>query len=499
LQDLRQAGRVFIVLGSATGNANLAVTDFRRVSGTMRAGSLARYVATVENTGPEPRDVGAVTLLTDDAVVDQQLPGTLAPGESISVPLYAPLPTRGAVRLTVRIASDALDYDNQRHAVGNVRQRLRVLRVEGDARQSGFGGRDVLGEALSLDPSGATDSTVEVHTISWLGLADVTFGEYDAVILANVPDIPVEKAGALEEFVRSGGGLIVFVGDNVDPETLNAKLRAGEGLLLPARLVSADRGYLDEPLGLPIDPEVPFHPVTSGLRVLPPDLLTEARFRRAMRVEPVDTARTLLRLAAGGRPLLLERRVGRGSVLLFTSSADRRWSSMSVNPMFPLLLQEATTYFTRRANENQVTIPEPIALPLPGAQADADVLVSTPDGQTLTRKTAMGESEVLVRLERTRAPGFHLVSGETIGEPVPVAVNPDPAESDVTTMPAERFGQQLAAPGLEVLDGDGPLAGAIRRGRVGRELWAWLLLAGLAVFALESALARWMTRRTMDA
>ncbi len=498
LQDLRQAGRVFIVLGSATGNANVAVTDFRRVSGTMRAGSLARYIATVRNTGPEPRDVGAVTLLADDAIVDQQVPGTLSPGESLSVPLYAPLPTQGAVRLTARVATDALDYDNQRHAVGNVRRRLRVLRGEGDARHAGFGGRDVLGEALSLDPSGATDSTVEVHTISWLGLADVTFGEYDMVILANVPDIPIEKAGALEEFVRDGGGLIVFVGDNVDPETLNTKLRAGDEPLLPGRLLAADRGFLDAPLGLPIDPQLPVHPVTSGLRVLAPDLLTEARFRRAMRVEPISTARTLLRLAAGGRPLLLERRVGRGSVLLFTSSADRRWSSMSVNPMFPLLLQEATTYFTRRANEAQVTIPEPIALPLPGAQAGADVLISTPDGQTLTRKTVLDESQVLVRLERTRAAGFHLVSGETVGEPVPVAVNPDPAESDVTTMSAEEIGDRLAAPGVEVLDGDGPLAGAIRRGRVGRELWSWLLLAGLAVFALESALARWTTRRAMD-
>jgi len=72
-------------------------------------------------------------------------------------------------------------------------------------------------------------------------VGDVVFDDYDLVILANVGTMPsaTDEAGhivypqvaALERYVRSGGGLALFVGDQVDLAFYNEVLYAkGSGL-----------------------------------------------------------------------------------------------------------------------------------------------------------------------------------------------------------------------------------------------------------------------------
>ena len=59
--------------------------------------------------------MGQVELLLDDVLVDRQLVGRVAPGQTLSVPLYAAMTREGTARLTARIGADELAADNARY------------------------------------------------------------------------------------------------------------------------------------------------------------------------------------------------------------------------------------------------------------------------------------------------------------------------------------------------------------------------------------------------
>ena len=62
---------------------------------------------------------------------------------------------------------------------------------------------------------------------------------FDVVLLCNVPPPDEVAAGALNRYVRAGGGLAIFLGSEVgDPAEFNRVLDAGRSGVLPAPLES---------------------------------------------------------------------------------------------------------------------------------------------------------------------------------------------------------------------------------------------------------------------
>ena len=71
-----------------------------------------------------------------------------------------------------------------------------------------------------------------VRTLISIGECDINLANHHVVMLANVYRVSEPAVESLERFVRRGGGLIAFLGDQVDPDLYNAALyRGGEGLL----------------------------------------------------------------------------------------------------------------------------------------------------------------------------------------------------------------------------------------------------------------------------
>ena len=75
---------------------------------------------------------------------------------------------------------------------------------------------------------------------------------------------------------------------------------------------------------------------------IPEEARSYARVQRVIKVKPDPKASTILSLSDSELPLLLEKKVGLGTVLLFTTTADRAWSNFAVHPLFPMMIQQAT-------------------------------------------------------------------------------------------------------------------------------------------------------------
>ena len=509
---------------------NLALTRLELASGALRKGNMVRYDAVVQNFGQKPQRA-TVSLSADNHVVDQRVEDILAPGQSKTVPLHFWCSKGGDVRLTAQLGPDALTTDNTRHAVAHVYDRMHVLCVDG--QPLGFGERTraerpyqsetfYLMTAL-LPRKNLPEPSLVVRRISSSELPGQPLGEYDVLILANVPDIRPETVQAMYGFVEQGGGLIFFLGNRTDLRVFNppkvegappGPASAAEGLT-PGELVEMVRasgipggpgGSPDRASGSPegwsVESARTAHPLCRVVESLPVKLMEEARVQQYFKLRPNPHARVILRVSGTRDPLLVERNVGRGKVLVFTTTANREWGDLAIHPIYPILLHQALTLLTSRPNERPFTVGQPLTLPLPrlasSEKAPTAVAVRHPGGEesqvaVVHRGGKLGEP--VVEYDKMNAPGFYEIRWKGTENPVVAACNVDPLESDVTAMDSRGLSAALADLPLRVVAEGQDIAGIIREVRVGRELWRELLILAVAVLVLESLLARRFTRR----
>ena len=164
-------------------------------------------------------------------------------------------------------------------------------------------------------------------------------------------------AAALTRYVESGGGLFISVGDRVDADAWNQtmKTRAAAAARPQAQrrraARRAPRGRDRRPAARP-----------SGWRRSTGATRCWRRSRRAARgwrrrassssccwrPMPEAPGRRIVLRYENGAPALVDAEVGRGRVLLLTTSVDREWTDLPIRPGFLPLVQEAARYLAAR-------------------------------------------------------------------------------------------------------------------------------------------------------
>jgi hypothetical protein len=478
---------------------NAAVVDLQLAGGALQLGSIARFDARISNFSPGQVDVGEIDLIVDGQRIDHTYVGPLEGGESITVALRASWRKAGPTRLSVRLNSDALEVDDNRYQVVNVHESSRVLIVDGGSTDpSKPSPSHYIATALSPRSQAVSRLPIETETVSWLSLPNVSLERYDVIILANVPRLSDAKISALFDFVSAGGGLFVFLGSNVKVDAWNEGMWRGDQFLLPARLAGPKEvgGAGNE--SLPLDPVIPNHPLLGPLSSVPAETLADCRFDRVMQVRPVEQARTLLHLAASSEPILLEHEIGTGRVLMFTSTADRSWNTLPLNPVLPLLVQQSITYLARKPFETALAVGESMALPLNVQEKPAEVVVTDPMGRSRTLQTETRDGRFVVDLGPAQWTGFYEVAIEPDGKVIPLAVNLNPQESNIRVVQPAQLDADWAQTDMAIADAGTSLIQTVESQRLGRELWMYFLLAAIAVAVLESILAKIFTRSKLQ-
>ncbi|NQT50631.1 hypothetical protein HQ576_01195, partial [bacterium] len=381
---------------------------------------------------------------------------------------------------------------NARFAVAHVHDRVRVLCVDGDPSTQPFKGETgYLAAALSPKRS----ESLEAKIVPWLELPSQRLADYNVVVLANLPDIRQSLVRGLAAFVRGGGGLIIFLGDKTVPPLFNARMDLGKGeSLLPAKLGEV-RGAPRDSDGWPIATVLTEHPLARALQPLPRDLMSRATVDRFITAQPAKGAHTVLGLTGADAPFLIERPMGQGTVLLFTSTADRAWTDFIVHPAGPILLNQAVTYLTRQANERPFTVGEPLVVPLPDRDVAQTVVFRDPNGKATPVQPTQRNGGRMAESPATESAGFHEIQQNGSGIPLAAAVNVDPIEADVKCLHGTALTQALTGLPVRVLSPDADILATIKQSRVGYELWRILMVLALLVLLVESYLAHRFSRR----
>ena len=221
--------------------------------------------------------------------------------------------TRG----TVRVPGDALPADDARHFVLSPGSAVNVLIVQGGAASSDAS--LYLERALGISEQGRFQARVRRQDV-------VRAADLDGVDALVLNDVRLDGASAerLRGFVESGGGVLVVAGEAATwPSSAQELL---PGTLGPVQDRDQGRGGR---LGFLEYGHAVFEPF-SGPRS---GDFTGARFFRARGFTLADSADALARFDDGS-VALAERRVGRGSVLVWTSTLDSYWNDLALQPVY---------------------------------------------------------------------------------------------------------------------------------------------------------------------
>ncbi len=396
---------------------NLAVVDVATEPAADPSPGRVRVRVTVENGAAEPMSEVLSVRAGESATARRLECGPLArcTGDFL-------LEVPEGVRVgEARLPPDDLPDDDVRWFSLAPQDRDAVLLVDGaPSRNPGQGAAFFASRALSLRVAGSPGflvSQVRLDELSPLHLAAV-----GTVGLLNPGELSEDRARALADFVAAGGGLLLAAGSRADSEAWAGDLKG----LLPAPL----RRVMDldgTPAGTAggIVRADASHPAIGELG----DALAAARVGRVALLEDgwAPGARVLASLASGV-PVLVDRRLGRGTVLAWLSSLDRDWTDLPLRPAFAPFLRTAFSYLRdaggpRPAGAVRVGEPRHVEIP-----PDADrAQVRPPSGAPVTLAVSGA-------FEGTSVPGIYRVDLVRAGRPDPVrseafVVNPDPVES----------------------------------------------------------------------
>jgi hypothetical protein len=365
----------------------------------------------------------------------------------------------GANRVTVELTpGDDLSADDRRFLALKRPMPRSVLLIAADQR-----GRGALFTSAALSTLSTLALTPETKAPSAFGERPLT--DYSFVVVMDAGLLDASQAAALRSYVENGGRVLLAAGQR--STSLATLPISGELLRSASQLTAGGSVSIGE-----IDTT---HPALRGV-----EDLRAAKFYRSITVEPATDDRVLLRLD-DGTPLLLERQVGAGRVLVFTSSLDREWNDLPVQPVFVPFIAGLANYllggagFTSEAELGSTLAVR--ALGFAGGQ------IFDPRGEKALGIGATGEDVLLDQV------GFYEVVGG--GTTELVAVNFDARESDLTPVDA---GTLERWQGLGVRTADeaaAEAAPAADQDKIPSPLGLWLLMLLLAAAAVESVVGNW--------
>lgn len=431
----------------------------------------------------------------------------------------------GEHRLRARIEGDALPADDERFRMVPVRDRLRVLVVEGSS-ETDPALRDSSHFLAILDPHGGDGPPAEtmfapkvIDTVTLLGSYGAGRGgepleRFDLIVLANVDRIDVPTAQALAKAVAAGSGLFVMLGDRCDLDSYNASLHdlAGGTGLMPMRLTRIPEGFAlrgdtfwSARILRPAHPV--FGPLQGGLDRTLFELMPIWRFVAADASQAPEQSELIATVRDPDEsPLLISNVHGNGRTLWLTSAITARpekWNGLDFHVVALPFFIEVANWLTLPAhdafNAETGTLltaampfrPTNIAVLLPERAGGAKVPIGD-ESMSLP-----GDRFALPQFGRTEFAGVYTFEmlAEADGQATPAtaqfAVNVPVDEGDLRYLSsvdlAERYGLRNVLREL-------PSEGAVVEAGLG-DLGLPLLMLALLILLSEAALARFVARR----
>ena len=332
---------------------NVAIVGILPQTEIPSKGSTVAFTVLLRNTGTAPVENLNLSLLVDGQKKfnkDTVAVNRVDAGETKAITIYGKFEQPGWRIVTARINEgtekkdesktnranqDEIKEDDEFSRMVKVHEKVRVLIVDGtpDSSDPSLAGSYFIGHAVvpvTEEKRSAYHMTLKVIAPE-MATANSLVDE-DICVLCNVPAkfLRPEFTQALDGFVRSGNGLFISTGYQV----VGADYNAAFGKLLPAPLQNSKPVLATVEHFAPSLESIDIYSFLGKAKEnhKPPLGDLDAAFTAA--VTPVedptsatdknDASRVLVRYN-NGMPMLLSKSVGKGEVMLLTTTVDKSW------------------------------------------------------------------------------------------------------------------------------------------------------------------------------
>ena len=371
------------------------------------------------------------------------------------------LPGRGAAHLEVSLAAnDGFPVDDVFRVVQPAQDATTVAILPGGA---GEGDDSALQFLIAALKANGIAEPVQVDTAGdWPR-------SVDAAIVVDPGEIPTPLRRRLERHLDEGGGTLLIGGPRLqrmgalplDGDTLTGSIAGG------VRTVVA------------LDTE---HPLAQTFHSAMPAVEVERSL--SLPTRPGETILALVPMESAGHrsevdaPFVVEKRIGKGRLLVLLTALDREWSSLVLRPAFVGFVRSAVDYLAQNL-PLAATAGQPVSI------AASSLQIFNADGQRVLALSNTATRPV-VRIPR---PGFYTLRAP--GREASMAVNIDPRESDLRGVDDELLErwQAATAPGEARRDGSERAIDSMADESPMYPLARWLLVLAAFLLLIESLAA----------
>lgn len=460
--------------------SNLAIQNVHVIEAGQRNVSGLSINASVTALGNRDHEGIPISLTVDGRKIsDKRI--NVAKGSSETIEFEIPNLDPGIHSAVLEIEDPDLIRDNRFYLTLEVSEKTPVLVVEKPNARAGNSPSFFLAKALNVD----TLSPYKLTTVSPQNL--VVSGKL--LIWNNAPGGNSAAQKKLQDFVMSGGGLIIVLGDSMQTSDFNRSF----GSWLPVKMnetpagAGRSRNRPTENYVLMTDIRMD-HPIFEPFSKPHSGTFSSTKFYSHSKIS-VDSGAEVLARFDNGDAALVSMNIDKGRVLIFTSSADISGNDLPLKAVYAPFWQQILRYLENFEEERHwlnigdVLTPKEILLNKDLLQSDTldpdeVVVILDPVKQ---RQEMTPDSESIV----TEKAGFYEI--RTMDLNVPVAVNTLPEESNLAHHGAEEMTAGWISSKPAAFSQDSPPTPEERDRR--QRIWGLLLLAGLLFLLAESLLS----------
>ncbi|MCG2660740.1 MAG: BatA domain-containing protein [Kiritimatiellae bacterium] len=469
---------VFAVLLGVSSPDNAAPLDLDIQPTLLMRDTPGQISVNLGHTGPE--QTLTVSLTVDEQAASQRSVTLEKDGGAPCVFALPPL-TTGKHPARIETSPDGITLDNVFYFLLRVHEKLPVLCVGTEP--------DAFFLLHALNPGGAATAMIVQRVDPQAFTAD-RLSDYACVFLCNALPLAGQAMIALEQYAQHGGVVVIFPGDRAAPADY------ANWTCLPAMPKAVTDFGADaqrRALRLVKRGDALF----QGMHV-PPGTYPSVAATRELQWTKLGADSDVVIAADNDAPFLLRRKVGKGCVLFFSVSADRRWSNLPLSPFFLPLVHRIVRYSAgQEQSEPFIWTGRNLALAdIMGALPPDTELLDPTSRPVLLHPLKAGQDKSL-GIEAVTRPGIYTLQSAAGGQPQPaLAVNVMRSESDLKRLGPADVPMLTGLSAIKVAESKDDLMQLVKELRIGRPLAETLLWLVFLISIAELFLANRAGRKT---
>lgn len=429
-----------------------------------------------------------------------QRPVAIKNGEDVIVKFALPALAGTVQQGIIQIEGDEpLVADNVRYFTVSLAQPIRTLLLTDSVQESQLWHQSLAPDELVRQKRAHyVCDEIEVGNVEQL--SNAKFENYDVLFLINVAQPTSSLWEKLNEFVQQGGSLGVLLGTpQSHGQTKTAYDNQTARKLLPAELLA------ELPFTPPefLDLKQFDHPLFFRFKELGAgDLITE-QIRHYWRVKPFHNSHLIASFTdSRNSPAFIERTVGRGRVLMFTTDvAAKNWNDLPLSGWaFVALADQMTQYLAGRSvSQFNFELGDVVRLRIPASTTDSKpTLLRKPRGQvplapdgSPNQPRANRSGRLLIPQKNADQLGnYRILSNNRPARVISgFSLNLPLEQCNLTRLKDSELDEIFGEDRYQVATDIESLKRIVQQGRIGQEIFSLILIVLIVVFCGEHLVA----------